>query len=177
MLNLEWREISRETVFETKYGRGVEKVTYQMPDGRSEEFFLKREGNSAVIVALTEDKEILLVRQFRPGKNTVVNDLPGGNIKSDQTPLEAVQAELLEETGYAGDVQFVIEAWPDGYSTRRSFVFVATNCKKVAEPALDENEFIDVQTVSISQFRDHLRSGRLTDIDAGYLGLDFLGLL
>lgn len=177
MSNLEWREVSRETAFETKYGRGVEKVIYQMPDGRTEDFYVKREGDSAVVVALTEDGSIVLVRQFRPGKNTVVNDLPGGNLKSDQSPLEAARAELLEETGYVGDIQFVAEAWPDGYSTRRSFVFVATNCKRVAEPMLDENEFIKVQTVSISEFRDHLRSGKLTDVDAGYLGLDFLGLL
>lgn len=177
MANLEWKELSRETVFAGKYGRSVDKVMYEMPDGRTEEFYVKREGNSALVVPLTEDNRVVLVRQFRPGKNVVVDELPGGGIKDGQSPEDAARAELREEAGYEGDLQFVAESWPDGYSTRRSFVFVATNCKKAGEPELDENEFVEVHTVSLDEFRTHLRSGKLTDVEAGYLGLDYLGLL
>lgn len=41
----------------------------------------------------------------------------------------------------------------------------------------DESEFIEIVKMSLSDFRKHLRSGELTDIESGYMGLDFLNLL
>lgn len=177
MPNLEWKELSREVLFKSEYGRTLEDVVYAMPDGRQEHFHVKREGDSAVVLALTSDNLVILVRQFRPGKGAVLTELPGGGIKAGQSPEDAARAELLEETGYAGTLQFVAESWPDGYSTRKSFVFVATDCAKVAEPALDQNEFLETVLMPLAEFRAHLRTGKLTDVDAGYLGLDFFGLL
>ncbi len=177
MANLEWQELSREGLFKSKYGRAVEDVVYRMPDGREEHFHLKIEGTYAIVLALTTDNKVVLVKQFRPGKNAVLTELPGGGIKATQTPIEAAAAELIEETGYAGELEFVTEEWSDGYSDRRAFVFVARNCVKVAEPTFDLNEFLETTLMSVDEFRNHLRTGRLTDTASGYLGLDYLGLL
>ena len=54
---------------------------------------------------------------------------------------------------------------------------VATNCEKVAEPQNDENEPVEVVLLSINEFRELLRSGKMTDVEVGYLGLDYLQLL
>jgi hypothetical protein len=54
---------------------------------------------------------------------------------------------------------------------------VATECEKVAEQKLDKTEFAEVVLMSLNEFRKLLRSGKMTDIEVGYLGLDFLGLL
>lgn len=64
-----------------------------------------------------------------------------------------------------------------GYSTMDRYCFVATECEKKAEPKNDENEFIEVVLMPLKDFRDHLRGGRLTDVEIGYLGLDYLNLL
>ncbi|NTW30617.1 MAG: NUDIX hydrolase, partial [Candidatus Moranbacteria bacterium] len=64
------------------------------------------------------------------------------------------------------------------YSTYRKRVFVATDCVKVADSKPEDNgEELEVVLMSIPEFREHLRSGRLTDVEMGYLALDFLGLL
>jgi hypothetical protein len=47
----------------------------------------------------------------------------------------------------------------------------------VQEQQTDQDEFIEVVEMSLEEFRNHLRSGELTDIGTGYLGLDFLKLL
>lgn len=65
----------------------------------------------------------------------------------------------------------------DAHSTGVLYAFVATGCKKVGEINADDFEFIEVVELSLTEFREHLRSGQLTDIDVGYIGLDYLNLL
>lgn len=171
-----WKEVSRELAFE-KYSRGVEKVVFEMPDGSLEDFYIKSEGKAACIVALTEDNQIILVRQFRPGPEEIIVGLPGGYVDRGEALMAAAQRELREETGYEGDMQFVTSHLCDAYSTMERQCFVATNCRKVAEPQQSSIEHTEVVVVSLTEFRERLRKGRMTDVSAGYLGLDFLGLL
>ncbi|RJQ33685.1 hypothetical protein C4566_03280 [Candidatus Parcubacteria bacterium] len=55
--------------------------------------------------------------------------------------------------------------------------FVATNCHPIQKQTLEENEFVEVIEMPLADFKKHLQSGQLTDIESGYLGLDFLKLL
>ena len=57
------------------------------------------------------------------------------------------------------------------------YCFVATDCEKVGEPQNTATEVTEVVLMPLDEFRAHLRSGRLTDVTTGYLGLDYLGLL
>ena len=63
------------------------------------------------------------------------------------------------------------------YSTRIRHTFVARGCVKVQEPTPGEGESPELELVSLREFREHLRSGQLTDVGPGYLALDHLGLL
>lgn len=171
-----WKEISRENIFQ-KYGRKIDKVVFELQDGNEEEYYIKNEGKTVAVLALTKDKKVILVKQYRPGPNKILLELPGGVVDSDESVICAGARELVEESGYEGDIELVTDLDDDGYSNRLKHCVVATNCKKVAEQKLDETEFINVQLVSINEFRKILRSGRGTDIEIGYLGLDFLNLL
>jgi len=171
-----WREVSREEIFR-KYGRGIDRVVFAMPDGKEREYYLKTEGNSVCVLALTPQREVVLARQFRPGPQEIVMELPGGALDDGEEPVQAAARELLEETGYAGDIAYVGSVLVDGYSPRSRHICVATDCRNVAAQNLDDGEFVDVLTMSLADFRQHLQSGRLTDTDGGYRALDFLGLL
>ena len=171
-----WKEISREIMFK-KFGRGIEKVIFELQDGSESDYYIKTEEGSIAVLALTSDNKVILAKQFRPGPMKVLQELPGGGIEKGETLEQAGARELLEETGYAGDIKFVTRLIDCGYSRRRKNCLVATSCKKVAEQKLDSTEFIEVNTVSIDEFKKILRSGQSTDIEIGYLGLDYLGLL
>ncbi|HHH12452.1 MAG TPA: NUDIX hydrolase, partial [Candidatus Moranbacteria bacterium] len=114
---------------------------------------------------------------FRPGPNCILNELPGGYIDENETPEQAALRELLEETGYKGNAQFVTNAFDCAYSTMQRACVVITDCEKVADQKLDKDEFAQVVTVTLEDFKKILRSGKNTDIEVGYLGLDYLGLL
>lgn len=173
----EWQEISRETVFE-KYGRGIEKRTYRLPQGKEADFYLSTGHESVACLALTSDQKVILVKQFRPGPAKILLEMPGGGLQSDENIQKAMERELREETGYIGDLQFVGTVLPSAYATYKKNFFVATQCNKIAEPKLEDNgEVVEPVLLFLDEFRDCLRAGQMTDVEGGYLCLDFLHLL
>lgn len=170
-----WKEISRELVF-NKW-RKVEKVVFEMQNGNIGDFYLKKDGPVSATLAFTKDKKVILAKQFRPGLNEILSELPGGLVEKNSNSLKTAERELLEETGYKGKMEFVSSYYVDGYSDRLGNIFVALDCEKVADQKLDEGEFIETELLSLEEFRKLLRSGKMTDVQGGYLGLDYLGLL
>ena len=157
--------------------RKVMSKTFILPNGHIQEFEIKKEGVAVCVLPITKENKVILTKQFRVGPEAELLELPGGGMEKNETPEVAIKRELLEETGYSGDIRLVNQILDDAYSTRIRFVFVATKCEKIAEQNTDDLEFIETVELTIDEFRNHLRSGQLTDIEAGYLGLDYLGFL
>lgn len=171
-----WKKLSQQV---THGGyRNLHEKTFELPDGRVVNFDCVGGGQIVCVLALTTDNRVILAKQFRPGPEKYLLDLPGGALEKDESPDEAMQRELLEETGYSGKLQLVTTTPVDGYSSSVRHHFVANECAKVAEPVADEDTPPpELVLLSLDEFRAHLRSGQLTDIATGYLGLEFLGLL
>lgn len=148
-----------------------------LPNGKQCDFDIKNEGPAVCVLPLTKNNNVILTRQFRPGPEKIFLELPGGGLDNGEIPEQAARRELLEETGYKGDFEFVGTCFDCAYSTMKRYCFVAKNCEKIQEQKLDETEFIDVEEKTIEEFREILRSGEMTDVEVGYLALDFLGFL
>ena len=150
---------------------------FEMPDGKVEDYDIKHEGVAVCVLALTKDNNVVLAKQFRPGMEKELLEMPGGGLEGNESPEEAMRRELLEETGYTGELELVGSSYECAYSTRLRYTFVAKNCYKSGEQKLDDTEFVEVVEMGLADFREHLRSGELTDVECGYLGLDYLDLL
>jgi ADP-ribose pyrophosphatase len=127
------------------------------------------------VLALTDARDVVLVRQFRPGPEALMLELPAGVVDPGSEPAQTAAAELLEETGYAGRIERAGTMLEEGYSNRIKHVFVAHECQKQADP--EDPSLTEPVLVTLEDLRSHLRSGRMADVDAGYLALDYLGLL
>ena len=173
--HLEWKK-KGEKLIHDGYRKIIER-TFVFPNGKERAFELRKEGESVGVLALTYKNEFILVKQYRPGPEKIWLDIPGGGVEVGETPLEAIKRELLEETGYAGNLSFVQTFSSGAYSTGVKHCFVATGCRKIKDPKPDEGEFMEVGLMPLADFREHIRSGRLSDIHMAYLGLDHLGLL
>lgn len=171
-----WKELARERVFE-KFGRAIDRITFEMADGRESDFYIRVENATCCVLALTEKNEVILAKQFRPGPQRILSDLPSGFINQGEDPQAAITRELLEETGYAGDIQFVGIRCSDTYAETQRYLYVAVQCKKVAEPVYEEAEHSEPDIVSLEVFRSLLQKGQLTDVASGYMALDHLKLL
>ncbi len=172
-----WKVVSREIVYKNKYNRNIEKVAYELQNKKIHDFYIKKEGRTVAIFALTNDKKIILGKEYRPGPHKIGLDIVGGGIHKNETVRKAAARELLEETGYAGKLKIVAELPVQAYSTGRQYCVVATDCEKIQEASLDPTEFIEVKLLSLSQFRAFLRKGKIMNASVGYLALDYLKLL
>lgn len=174
-----WELESEEEISPPHYGKRLVKRRYKLPQQKSGDFYILDVAYTPVsILALTSDNQVILTKQFRPGPDKVLSELPAGSTDSkDEDPMDAAERELLEETGYKGQLEFVGTTFLEPYMNYRGHFYVAKDCVKVAEQQLDETEFIDVELVDLDTFRRLLRSGEMTDVDGAYLCLDYLGLL
>ena len=129
------------------------------------------------VLPIDENNKVILVRQFRPGPQKIIAELPGGGVEKNEDPITAIKREFLEESGYTGDFELVTESMVDAYSGAVRYHFVAKNCKKIAEPKNSDCETTEVVTMSVDDFKKHLKSGQISDIATGYFGLEYLGLI
>lgn len=170
-----WKKLS-EQAYQAGW-RPMVKRTFQLPSGVKTDFDIVAGGDSACVLALTPDEQVILVKQFRPGPEKELNEMVGGKVDAHETPEQAVTRELLEEAGYVGELRSIGSCWVTAYNTSRCYQFIATNCMKVAEPTPDEFESIEVVVYSRQTFLDILRSGELTDSATGYKAAEILGWL
>jgi ADP-ribose pyrophosphatase len=168
-----WRKLSEETVY-SRYRRVVNK-RFRLPSGELVDYEIKDEDDMVAVLALTAADKVVLVRQFRPGPEAMLLELPAGVVEDGADPAETAAEELLEETGYSGRIEPAGTLLEEGYSNRTKHVFVARECRRERDP--DDPSLTEAVLVTLPELRAHLRGGRMADVDAGYLALDHLGIL
>jgi ADP-ribose pyrophosphatase len=169
----EWRKIGEETVY--RGYRTIVRRRFQLPGSAEADYEVLQNPHTVTVLAVTVAGEVVLARQFRPGPEVTLDELPGGVVDIGEQPLVAAGRELLEETGYEGRLRHAGSSPAGAYATHWRHAFAATDCRRVAPPRGDEP--IDVILMPLDDFRRHLRRGRLTDVGAAYQALDALNLL
>ena len=111
-----------------------------------------------LIVAVTREKKMLLVEQFRPALNANVLEVPAGLVgdiagSSGEAFTEAAKRELVEETGYEpGRVVFLAEGpVSSGLTNEVVSFFLASDLKKVGDGGGDESEDIAVHEIEVDE--------------------------
>jgi 8-oxo-dGTP pyrophosphatase MutT (NUDIX family) len=136
------------------------------------------------VVAMTPERSLVLVRQYRHAAGEVFLELPGGMLDAaDTSPEQAARRELEEETGYiAQNWQLISSLYPNPAThTNRVHVYLATGATRDRVQSLDEGEEgLEVLTLPVQQVVDGLRGGLLgqsTHVSAVVLALAVAGLL
>ena len=98
------------------------------------------------MVPITDDGDVILIKQFRPPLNGYVIELPAGLCDIGETLEDAARRELIEETGYAAaGMRFLVKGpMSSGSSSEMLTVFVATDLTYVGIGKRDETENIEV---------------------------------
>ena len=170
-----WPCVGEQIVYQAD--RTVARRTYLRPDGEETTYDVILHGPGVSVLALTEDDEVVLTRQFRPGPERVLFDLPSGFIDAGEDPATAAARELAEETGYQGRLTEVGRTTPDAYSTQVRHIFVGRDCRRVQTQDTEADEDIEVVLVPVDELRRLLREDQLTVVDGAYLALDAVGRL
>ncbi|HCD51348.1 MAG TPA: NUDIX domain-containing protein [Balneolaceae bacterium] len=116
------------------------------------------------IVALTPERDIVLVEQYRYGIEEPTLELPGGVSDPGETPFESSKRELMEETGYSSEEWISLGKVSSNPAmlTNYTHTYLALNCIKTAEQDLDGNERINVHVLPLNDFLELVRSGEVS---------------
>lgn len=116
----------------------------------------------AHVVAFDPDFRVLIVRQYRHGAQRVCAEIPCGVIdESDNSPLEAIKREMMEETGCrAARFESLGSAYANpARQTNLVHAFAAFDVQQVADQSLDEVEEIEYEFVDIQTLMGMIDSG------------------
>ena len=172
-----WKRVEPTSFVKTAF-RGITTKSFQMPDGSVRQYDVFDEDGiqHACVIALTSDNQVIIAEQFRPGPEKLMQEIPGGTIDPDESPLTAVTRELLEETCYApGTIEPLGVGYKDAYMNASWHYFLARNCVAVdQEQRLGAGEYVNIRLISIDEFLENAKNGCMTDGDAVLLAYDKL---
>lgn len=119
---------------------------------------------AAAMVAEDNDGKIVMIRQWRPGADGEILELPAGGINQDEEPMTAAVRELREETGALCEEAYpllMIQPSP-AYNDEKVHMFY---CKVTgyAELALDDNEYVTIERYSPEELIEKIMHGEISD--------------
>ena len=136
----------------------------RFPDGRENpEYYVLEYPDWVNVIAITKDGQFVMERQYRHALGKTSYELPSGVMEEGEEPLEAIQRELLEETGYGGGEWVHLMDLSANSSTMNNLThcFLATGVEKISEPHLDSTEDLEVFLLSREKAWNLLNTNQL----------------
>ena len=163
-MNLEEKQLNFDYKFK---GRiiNLRQDTVMLPNGNTATREVVEHPGGVCVAALTEDNELLFVRQWRYPYGEETLEIPAGKRdRKDEDPLECGKRELREETGAIA--QNYIDLQPlyptPGYINEVIYCYLATNLT-FGEQDTDEDEFLDVIRIPLDKAVNMVLSGEIKD--------------
>jgi ADP-ribose pyrophosphatase len=132
--------------------------------GKEHDFYVIDAVNWVNVIAVTPERQLVMVEQYRHGSRTVELEIPGGMMDAgDASPIIAGVRELREETGYGGDQARVINqvfANP-AIMSNTCFTVMVENCRCVHQIEWDHGEDLITRLVPISEIPNLGASGKI----------------
>jgi 8-oxo-dGTP pyrophosphatase MutT (NUDIX family) len=153
----------------------------ELPNGTLiDSYFVRESRGFAIVAALTPERRVVLVRQYKHGIAQIVLELPAGMIDPDETPAACAVRELAEETGYTGDPPLLLRSlFADPSGSNATFhVFLIENATAKFAQSLDTTEAIQIETTTLDDLQAAVRDGRIgsgSQVAAVYILLDHVG--
>ena len=136
----------------------------ELPDGRIiPEYYVLEYPDWVNVIAITKDGQFIMERQYRHAARKISLELPCGVMEEGETPLEAAQRELLEETGFGGGQwKKLMELSPNPSAmSNTTHCFLAIGVEKIAEQHLDETEELSVLFMTKEEVKRMLNENQI----------------
>lgn len=162
-MNMTEKTLSSDCRFEGRILR-LKLDTVELPDGQHAAREVVEHPGGVCIAALTDNCELLFVRQFRYPYGTEVWELPAGKRERGEEPLVTAQRELKEETGAVAATYLPLGTlYPTpGYCNEVIYLYAATDLS-MEEATPDEDEFLEAQRIPLERAVQMVMDGELPD--------------
>jgi len=163
-MNLEEKQLSAEYMYEGKI-INLRRDTALLPNGNTALREVVEHPGGVCVAALTDNDEVLFVKQFRyPYFETILEIPAGKRDKAGEDPLACGIRELKEETGATAQKFIPLgELYPTpGYCGEIIWLYAATGLS-FSEQNLDEDEFLTVEKIPLEKAVEMILSGEIKD--------------
>ncbi len=163
-MNLSEKQLSTNYIYKGKIIK-LRCDTALLPNGNTAAREVVEHNGGVSVAALTENDEILMVRQFRYPYSEVVLEIPAGKRDSiDEDPLACGMRELREETGAVAEKFISLgELYPSpGYCDEIIWMYAATGLS-FGEQCPDEDEFLTVEKIPLQKAVEMILNGEIKD--------------
>ncbi|TDR82080.1 NUDIX domain-containing protein [Paludibacterium purpuratum] len=162
-MDLTEKTIDSQLVFEGGFLK-VRRDRIQLPDGSEGWREYIRHPGAVAVLALTDDRQLVMERQYRYPAGREFLEIPAGKLDPDETREACAQRELWEETGYsASEWTFLGTAHPCiGYADEQIHYFLARGLTQSARQ-LDHGEFLEVVTLPLAEVIARTLNGAICD--------------
>lgn len=174
-----WKILNSKYLYKTN-GVALRIDQCEIQSGNIFEPYVIETGTWVNVVALTKEREVILEKQYRHGAGQVLLEIPAGIMdEEDESPLQAAQRELLEETGYTSERFIEVgKVYPNPAThNNMTYSFLALDVEKAGQQSLDETEEIEVSLVPFNEFVSLAKEGGLPQalhISALFFALAYL---
>lgn len=142
----------------------VRKDIVKLPDDNTSTREVVEHPGGVCIIAITDDSNVLLVKQFRAGPRTVLLELPAGKLEYGEDPKECGKRELTEETGYvANKFEKIGEYYlSPGYANEKIYIYLAQDLS-YANVNPDADEFLEIVKMPFTRLDEMVKNNEITD--------------
>lgn len=163
-MNLQEETLTQAYRFEGRIIR-VRTDTVRLPNGAEAGREVVEHPGGVCVAPLTEDGDLLFVRQYRYPYGETVLELPAGKRDRDgEDPLTCGKRELLEETGAtAENYTFLGKVYPTpGFCNEIIYLYLATDLQ-FGEAQPDEDEFVEVERIPLQRAVEMVMNNEIPD--------------
>ncbi|BAI92453.1 MULTISPECIES: NUDIX hydrolase [Oscillatoriales] len=138
----------------------------RLPNGAIGQWECVRHPGGALVIPVTPEGKLVLVRQYRFAVEGRTLEFPAGTVEANEDPAETVRREIEEETGYRASKwrklgQFILAP---GYSDEIIYAFLAEDLEKLeTPPPQDEDEDIDTVLMTPQELEEAILQGEPVD--------------
>jgi ADP-ribose pyrophosphatase len=158
-----WEHLGSERLLETPYF-ALRSDRLRLPGGAIKDpYYVVERPDAAIIFPLTQEGEVVLVRQYRPPLERMELGLPAGLVEEGEKPEAAARRELLEETGFSGGEWEPLGSLASSPSLKDNwaYLFLARNVEETSAPDPDEHELVETVKVPVGELLGLIRSGQI----------------
>ena len=175
-----WKTIKSQLVFDNQWCQ-VRQDEVELPNGKViDDFFVNVRPDIVLVLAVTPQREIIFVRQYRHGVNEILLELPAGSFNSQTEDSQSAAArELEEETGYVAQQLTHLATLYDNpvKDTNEIHLFLAQNAQPSGIQQLDVTEDVEIVLIPVENVLQKISTGKICvcgTIAALFLGLNLM---
>lgn len=154
--------VSQKTVYETRW---IKVVDLQIEFSKTtQNFQIVEKNDSAMIVPVTNDGKLILIKEYFAASNSYLLTFPKGRVDEGEDPQSTIIRELQEEAGFKPQKVKLLTSLlvSPGYLKQKTFVYL---CRDLVESSMegDEGEKPEVKTFTFDEVEKMIESGEIQE--------------